>query len=176
MGRLRYVLLLNGKGSKEGRNVLLELKESLPSAYDVCRGREQDAGAPGRRAERVVSVQRESQAAVDGFVGWAVDGGQSFQARQRGPADERVKLGKLDAGAVEGVARVQASILARVHARSATRAVGPSNPLAELEDAGAFCQRVLAFALEYADLARRDWQRFAGARAELARVEGWAGG
>jgi hypothetical protein len=70
------------------------------------------------------------------------------------------------------VARVQAEILARVHARSAARAVGPVNPLAELADPEAFCQQVLAFALGYADIARRDHARFVGARAELDRVEG----
>ena len=47
-------------------------------------------------------------------------------------------------------------------------------PARELEDAGAFCQRVLGFALGYADTARRDWQRFVGARTELDHVEGWA--
>lgn len=174
MGRLRYVLLLAGKGSAEARNVLLELKESQPSAYDVSRDRDKDEGALARRAERVVTMQKQSQAASDPYAGWAVDGGRSFQARQRGPHDERLKFGKLIAAAVEGAVRAQAAILARVHARSAMRAVGPTNPLAELEDPGAFCQRALAFALAYADVVRRDWQRFVGARAELEQVEGWA--
>ncbi len=128
-----------------------------------------------QRAERVVTVQKQSQAAGDPYAGWAVDGAQSFQVRQRGPHDERLKFGKLEVDAVEGAVQVQGSILARTHARSAMRAVGPSNPLAELQDAEAFCQRVLAFALEYADVVRRDWQQFVGARAELERVEGWAG-
>jgi uncharacterized protein DUF2252 len=71
------------------------------------------------------------------------------------------------------VAQIQAEVLARIHARSAGRAVGPANPLAELADPNAFCQRVLAFALSYADLVRADWTRFVGARAELDRVEEW---
>src|SRR5262249_23567431 len=53
MGRLRYVLLLAGKGSAEGRNVLLEFKEALPSAYDVYRNRVPPADALTQRAERV---------------------------------------------------------------------------------------------------------------------------
>ena len=79
-------------------------------------------------------------------------------------------------GSLDAVARVQAGILARAHARSAARAVGPTNPLAELSDPEAFCQRVLCFALGYADVAQRDHARFVGARAELERVERWAGG
>jgi uncharacterized protein (DUF2252 family) len=175
MGRLRYVVLLAGKGSADARNVLLEFKEALPSAYDVDRGHATSADALLRRAERVVTVQKQSQAAVDPYAGWAVDGGQSFQARQRGPHDERLRFAKLSENALEGAVKVQASILARVHARAAMRALGPSNPLAELEDAEVFCQRVLAFALGYAGLVRQDWQRFVGVRAELDQVENWVG-
>lgn len=174
MGRLRYVILLAGKGSADARNLLLEFKEGLPSAYDLYRNRDKDESALARRAERVVTIQKQSQAAIDPYAGWAIDDGRSFQARQRGPRDERVKFRKLAVDGLEGVIRVQGAILARVHARSAMRAVGPTNPLAELESPDSFCQRVMAFALAYADATRRDWQRFVGARADLDRVEGWA--
>src|SRR5262249_36620207 len=100
MGRLRYVLLLTGKGSAEARNVLLEFKEALPSAYDVYRNRVPQANTLAQRAERVVTVQKQSQAANDPYAGWAMDGGQSFQARQRGPQDDRLKFAKLSAEAV----------------------------------------------------------------------------
>src|SRR5205823_60224 len=53
MGRLRYVVLMRGKPGDGPRNVLLEFKESLPSAFDVVRGR---AGGPevlAKRAEQV---------------------------------------------------------------------------------------------------------------------------
>ena len=174
MGRLRYIVLLVGKGSKEARNGLLEFKEALPSAYDTYRNRDTDASALVRRAERVITVQKESQASPDPYLGWASDGPHSFQARQRGPNEDRLRFARLAEADVEEALKVQGSILARVHARSAMRAVGPSNPLAELADTDAFCQRVLAFALAYADLVRRDWQQFVGARAELDKVEIWA--
>jgi uncharacterized protein (DUF2252 family) len=177
MGRLRYVVLVAGKGSKDARNVLLEVKEARPSAYDVCRGRCDDAAALAGRADRVITVQRLSQAASNPRLGFARDAGLSFQVRELGPHDSR-----LDGQALKGpadlraVAAVQAAILARVHARSAGRVVGVANPLAELNDSDGFCQRLLAFALAYADLARRDWQRFVGRRAELERCEEWAAG
>jgi uncharacterized protein (DUF2252 family) len=173
MGRLRYVVLLEGKGSASARNVLLEFKEARPSAYDLYRDRERDEAAPGRRAERVIEVQRRSQASVNRFLGFAVDGELSFQVRNLGPHDARIEAKALPPGSLDGVARVQAEILARVHARAAARAVGPTNPLAELADPDAFCQRVLAFALGYADVVQRDHARFKGARAELERVEEW---
>ena len=48
------------------------------------------------------------------------------------------------------------------------------NPLAEFADPDAFCQRVLAFALAYADQVRRDYARFVGMRPEIENVSNWA--
>jgi uncharacterized protein (DUF2252 family) len=175
MGRLRYVVMVNGKGSKDARNVLLEFKEARPSAYDLYRQRQTDGEALVNRAERVLKVQKLSQVASNPKMGFAVDGGASFQVRELGPGDRRLEVKSLKAAAeLQGVARVQAGILARTHARAAARVVGVANPLAELNEVEPFCQRVLAFALAYADLARRDWKLFVGRRAELEDCEKWA--
>jgi hypothetical protein len=93
-----------------------------------------------------------------------------------GPHDERVDLKGLRTPAeFRDVARVQATILARAHARAAARVVGVANPLAELNDVPAFSQRTLAFALAYADLVQQDWKRFVGHRADLDCCEEWVG-
>jgi uncharacterized protein (DUF2252 family) len=176
MGRYRYAVLVAGKGSADGRDVLLEFKEARPSAYDLYRERDTTAEALRGRAERVIAVQRQSQAASSDRLGFAVDGDLSFQVREIGPPDARVDAQSLKSAALlTEVARVQGTILARIHARAARRAVGAANPLAELEDADGFCQRVLAFALGYADRVRQDYNRFVGARAELDDVSKWAG-
>jgi uncharacterized protein (DUF2252 family) len=175
MGRFRYAVLLAGKGSKDAHNVLLEFKEARPSAYDIYRQRDTSPADLLHRAERVITVQRQSQAASNRRLGFAVDGGMSFQVRELGPHDSRIEAKSLKTPAdLQIVARVQAAILARTHARAATRAVGVANPLAELDDPEAFSQRLLAFALGYADLARRDWTMFVGRRAELENCEQWA--
>jgi uncharacterized protein (DUF2252 family) len=176
MGRFRYVVLIAGKGSDDARNRLLEFKEARPSAYDLHRGRDTEAAALAGRAERVIGVQRASQASSNPRLGFALDGGMSFQVRELGPREARLDLKGLPAAtALQDVGRVQADILARVHARAAARVVGVANPLAELGDGEAFCERALAFALAYADLARQDWGRFVGRRAEIDRCEEWAG-
>jgi len=157
--------------------VLIEFKEALPSAYDVYRQRDTELAALVGRAERVITMQRCSQVASSPYLGFAVDGAQSFQAREIGPQDSRVDFKTLNNSAeLEKLAQVQGSILARTHARAITRAVGLTNPLADLENREAFCQRVLAFALAYADLVQRDWSRFVGARAELEKCEQWPTG
>jgi uncharacterized protein (DUF2252 family) len=175
MGRFRYVVMVAGKGSKEARNVLLEFKEARPSAYDLYRQRDNDPAALVGRAERVIAMQRASQAASNQRLGFAIDNGISFQVRELGPRDARIDLKALKGPAeLQDVARAQAAILARVHARSAARVVGVANPLAELNDPPAFCQRTLAFALAYADVSRSDWNQFVGQRTDLEQCERWA--
>jgi uncharacterized protein (DUF2252 family) len=175
MGRLRYTVLVNGKGNKDARNVLLEFKEARPSAYDVYRQRDTDPAALVSRAERVISVQRQSQMASSPYLGFAVDGSMSFQAREIGPHDSRVETKALkNLSQMKSLAQVQAGILARAHARACGRAVGLTNPLAGLEDREAFCQRALSFVLAYSDLVQRDWKRFVGSRVELENAEKWA--
>jgi uncharacterized protein (DUF2252 family) len=176
MGRYRYVVLVSGKGNDQARNVLLEFKEARPSAYDLYRQRQLDRTAWKDRAQQVITFQQQAQVASNARLGWAVDNGQSFQVRELGPHDERVDFARLKSAAdLQEIAHVQASILARVHARSSARGVGVANPLAELGEPEVFLQRVLAFALAYADQARRDWKRFVGQRSELEDCAQWAG-
>jgi uncharacterized protein (DUF2252 family) len=175
MGRYRYAVLVSGKSSAEARNVLLEFKESLPSGYDLARGRDGDGANLANRAAQVVGVQRQSQAASSSHLGFAVDGSLSFQVRELGPADARVDTKALKSAAdFECVAKAQGEILARIHARAACSAVGPANPLADLADQDRFCQRVLAFALRYGEQVKQDFERFTGAKAELDNVAGWS--
>jgi uncharacterized protein (DUF2252 family) len=174
MGRFRYAVLIAGKGTKEARNVILEFKEALPSAYDTCRKVETES--VGKRAERVVAVQRRLQAASSEFLGVAIDGDVSFQAREIDPHADKFDFSKLKAGARLEVATAQARLLARTHARSVASAVGPTNPLAELEDVDVFVQRVLSFALRYADVVMHDYKVFVGHRAEIEDTASWAAG
>jgi uncharacterized protein (DUF2252 family) len=95
MGRYRYALLIAGKGTAAARNVILEFKESLPSAYDTFLKRDTGAQARRERAERVIAVQRRSQAAAGAFLGVALDGEVSFQVREIGPASQRLDFAKL---------------------------------------------------------------------------------
>jgi uncharacterized protein (DUF2252 family) len=175
MGRYRYAVLLSGKSSAEGRNVLLEFKEARPSGYDLARNRIDENSNLTKRAAAVVAEQRQSQEASSGHLGVAVDGELSFQVRELGPADDRVDTKALKSTAdLECVAQVQGKILARIHARAERNAVGPATSLADLSDPERFCQRILAFAQRYGDLVKQDFDRFTGAKAELEDIATWA--
>ncbi|MSU79201.1 MAG: DUF2252 domain-containing protein [Gemmataceae bacterium] len=174
MGRHRYVALVSGKGHAEKKNVLLEFKESRPSAYDAARGRTTTASALLARAENVIACQRQSQAAPSPYLGSAVDGAMSFQVREISPHAERIDWKKLKSpNQFIEVMRAHGAILGRIHLRSSMRYQGPVNPLPELDNIERFRQRVLAFALTYADVAWRDWQRFRSALGDLKKVETW---
>jgi uncharacterized protein (DUF2252 family) len=171
MGRLRYAVLVNGKGNTEARNVLLEFKEAYPSGYDLCLGRRPDEEALCRRAEQVITMQRRSQRASNRHLGYALNGSQSFQVREIGPYEQRVDHRALKSTTrFEELAAVQGRILARIHRAALFRASAGSKPLAGMD--GAYQQRVLAFALAYADIVRKDWEEFVKRRAEL---ESWRG-
>jgi uncharacterized protein (DUF2252 family) len=176
MGRYRYAVLVSGKSSADARNVLLEFKEARPSGYDLARGRDGGDAALPARAVAVITAQRRAQACCSERLGFAVDGGLSFQVRELGPADARVESKGLKSAAdLAGLTEIQGRILARIHARAARDAVGPANPLGDLADADRFGQRVLAFALRYAEVVKQDFDRFVGARPELDDVARWAG-
>ena len=174
MGRHRYVVLVGGKGNAEKHNILLEFKESRPSAYDVYRNRENTPEALLQRAEKVVTCERLSQAASSPYLGHAIDGPLSFQVREISPHADRVDWKSQKFAAFIDLVRVQAAILARVHGRASTRVQGPTHPLPELADIDRFRQRALAFALGYGDIVQRDWLRFVAAREELDNVSKWA--
>ena len=175
MGRYRYVVLISGKGHLEKPNVLLEFKEARPSAYDICRNRETSPQALVERAAKVIASQRAAQAACSPYLGHAIDGELSFQVREISPHADRVNCNGLKSvPQFIDVVKVQAAILARVHARASSRSLGPSSPLPELAAADRFSQRVLAFALTYADIVFRDWLCFVAMRADLENVPQWA--
>jgi uncharacterized protein (DUF2252 family) len=174
MGRYRYAVLLRGKAGGDARNVILEFKEARPSGYDIARGKDGGDAALPARATAVIAMQQRSQAGSNGHLGYAVDGGLSFQVRELGPADGRVRKKTIKSPTdLQCVAKVQGEILARIHTRAIRAAVGPTNPLPGLADPDRFSQHVLTFALRYADLTRQDFDRFTGARAELEKVAGW---
>ncbi len=176
MGRHRYVVLIIGKAQQnDQRNVLLEFKEARPSAYDLYRDRETAPEALVARAEKVATCERLSQAASSPYLGYAIDGATSFQVREISPHADRVDGKNLKSASFIEVIKVQAAILARTHVRASARVEGPTNPLPELADADRLRQRILAFALGYADIVHRDWARFVGARGDLENIAKWAG-
>ncbi len=165
LGRLRYVVLVRGEEPKEAREIILEYKESLPSAFDEARGRTPD---PARRAEDVVAATRRFQEETDPYLGYAVDGRQSFQVRQVGPREFR-----LDGDALTGGRqfRETASSYGAYLAASQRRANGAGAMKVLREAVGtrreSFIRRTMSFAMAYAEQVEEDWRSFLKQRKRL---------
>jgi uncharacterized protein (DUF2252 family) len=176
LGRLRYVILLEGEGSEAAKNVLLEIKESLPSAYDMARGRGLDAGACRKRAEEVTRAVRLMQTASNRNLGFAIDGDSSFQVREIGPKDRRLEWGELGRLLeLDRLGGLYAELLAKAHSRAdeACRAHGKGErrivaSLTGREDI--FVKRVLAFALAYSEQVEEDHRLWVSRKKEAERA------
>jgi hypothetical protein len=158
-------VLIRGDGSKEAKNVILELKESLDSALGGARGRKF-----GCRAEEVTDAIRAFQEESDPFLGFAVDGSRSFQVRQLGPRD--LRLDEKMISMVSDFRRIAASYGA--HLADAHRRANPGVAARILREAVArhpegFIRRTMSFALAYAQQAEEDWRVFVKNRARVAR-------
>jgi uncharacterized protein (DUF2252 family) len=173
LGRARYAVLLVGEGSREAKNVLLEFKESLPSAYDEYRGRETETDARCNRAANVVAVCRTMQTASNRHLGYAVDHEQSFQIREIGPRDRRIEWKSPPPhDDVQDLARLYGALLAKCHAKAdaAEHAAGKAcrSIAAALQgQVDVFIKRMTAFALAYSELVEDDYRRLCARRAEV---------
>jgi uncharacterized protein (DUF2252 family) len=170
LGRLRYVVLVRGEDAKAAREVILEYKESLPSAFDEVRGRGLDRNARRNRAREVVAETRRFQEKSGPFLGHAVDGGTSFQVRQLGPREFRLGPEALAGGhQYRETASSYGAYLAAAH----RRANGPRVMRILREAVGrrrdAFIRRTMSFALAYAEQVEEDWRALVRNRRKAER-------
>ncbi|HEV3341820.1 MAG TPA: DUF2252 family protein [Pirellulales bacterium] len=176
LGRLRYAALLQGDGSEGAKNVMLEIKESLLSAYDEARGREKGCEAAMHRAQHVVDVERRMQTASNRHLGYAVDGTTSFQVREIGPRDRRLEWQEPPGTAeYRDVARLYARLLAKCHAKAAESTGKNESAAAVIAEAlhdrlEVFVKRLTAFALAYSELVEDDHRRFVARKDDVLKA------
>lgn len=173
LGRLRYVVLVRGEDARQAKDVILEYKESLPSAYDEARGRKTDRKSRRNRAAEVAEATHAFQLQSGPFVGHARDRDQSFQVRQLGPREFRLGPEALAGGhQYRETASAYGAYLAAAH----RRANGP-RVLRILKDAvgkrrEAFIRRTMSFALAYAEQVEEDWRALVRERKRAERALG----
>ena len=184
LGLRRYTILIHGGGEPD-RYRLLDLKEARPSSLAACTGHPQpDSG--GDEARRVVAAQRHLQARPPALLEALAIEGVHYRLREMVPDENRSDLNQLAnrpkrlrkavevAGRVVGWAQVRGS---RSHDldRSAALADWTSGPALE---------SVLAAAVRFADLTRRQYHefhaaytdgRFEGLGRRYLRSGGWPG-
>ena len=161
LGRWRYAVLLPGKGEKVGKEMILELKEALPSSLTP---QEPD------QAPRVVSTQRRLQGDSPGYLGVAHIDGVAFTVRELQPMEAKLDSARLHGSDLDVLSEAAGTVIGRLHRRGAgtlaERVSGREEALA---------RRITAFALRYADVVEADWAQLVRERKAVEAALGLGG-
>lgn len=120
LGLERYVALVRGDGSRDGQT-LIDIKIANPSALAAC------INVPQPRwkseAERLVSIQRISQAVFPALLGSVAVRKQSYVIKELEPSADRVNLAALGGkfAALNAVIKTMAETTAWAHLRGCGR-------------------------------------------------------
>ncbi len=163
LGVRRYSVLVEGRGSPDG-NFLLDIKEALPSA--PSRGLEAAQPEWGSEAERVVTLQRSSQAIAPALLNPLEIDGRPFVLKELQPVEQRVDLeehhGKL--GKLGGLMRSLGELTAWSTLRGAGwRGSAPREELMQYGAGAAWPEDLLELARQRAKLIDGYWGEYCAA-------------
>lgn len=153
LGRYRYFALLEGPSVSPGDDVVVELKEALPSASGLGKGQDD--------ANRVYQAYRYFLPEADPLLGMARFRGQGMLVREHQPAKGGVELADLKTQADFAAFLEDAALVA---ARTLARSGQGSHILAENASPEDLEQRVGSFAAEYVRQVESDYQAFTKGR------------
>ncbi|HZS35459.1 MAG TPA: DUF2252 family protein, partial [Polyangia bacterium] len=159
LGRFRYSVLMPGKNEEKGKELVLELKETMPSSLAPDDTADQ--------AERVVANQRLLQGASPAYLGTTKIGGTSYTVRELQPTDAKLDSETLKGGERDELCASCGSVLGRLHSR------GSRNLKARIEGRDrAMRRRIAAFALRYAEIVCEDFEALTRRREEVEQALG----
>jgi uncharacterized protein (DUF2252 family) len=152
VGLWAWILLLEA----DGEAVIMQLKEARASVLEPYCG----AALQRNAGQRVVVGQRTMQAASDLLLGWLrTPTGEDYYVRQLRDMKGSAPLEEFDAPALGAYAQLCGAVLARAHACS-----GDAVTLSGYLGRGtAFDDAIARYAVGYADIAERDFERFTAA-------------
>jgi uncharacterized protein (DUF2252 family) len=167
LGIERYVLLVEGEGSPD-ENYLLDLKRSISSSlkpYAICTQPTWE-----NEADRIVSIQRRSQAMPIAFLEAVTIGNDSFVLRElqstNDPTDY-LKVHKWDDDLTESMElmRTLGQVVAWSHLRSSGRqGAAIADELIFFAEKSKWQTEVLQYAKEYCKQVEADWKEFCGVK------------
>ncbi|MBD2177299.1 DUF2252 family protein [Pseudanabaena sp. FACHB-1998] len=163
LGIERYVLLVEGKGSPDN-NYLLDLKKALPSSlmpYSIWKQPHWQS-----EADRIVSIQKRSQAIPIAFLQAVTMGADSFVLRElqstQSPTDS-LKIEKWDDQLMRSEQLMQAlgKVVAWSHIRSSGRQDSATvEQLMEFASKSKWRTEVMEYAKSYSQQVYQDWKEF----------------
>ena len=160
LGLERYVVLVRGTGTEEGR-YLIDIKFANPSALAAAI----DTKQPSWRseAERVTWVQRISQAIHPALLGAIGVGRRSYVLKELQPTADRVNLPALNGRkkALADVVQTMAEVAAWGHLRGVSRfGADSADALGKFAGTAAWRKEVVLLAQKSAAIALKQWQEY----------------
>ena len=149
-----YLALLKGK---DNSNLVLQIKEALPSKYDLLGLSVQEAKEQGyEEGQRVITGQRILQTFYDPFLGYTTANGRSYYVRQFRDMKDSIDSTKLDQDSFTAYARLCSFILAVAHFQS------PTAPMiyGYVENSKKFSKKMADWAQAYSKQVHQDYQAF----------------
>ncbi len=160
MGLERYVVLVRGTGPAEGR-YLIDIKFANPSALATAIKIDQPAWRS--EGERVVWVQRITQAIPPALLGAVGVGNRSYVIKELQPTTDRVNLRALDGKqkALTDVVRTMAEVAAWGHLRGASRfGVDSADALAQFASKTPWRKEIVQLSRKSAKVALQQWKEY----------------
>lgn len=149
-----YLVLLTGK---DGSHLVLQVKEALPSMYDLVRLSAPEALEQGfEEGRRVITGQRILQPFYDPFLGYTNDGERYYYIRQFRDMKDSIDTADLDEEGFSFYAQLCARILAIAHFQS------PTAPMifGYLDECKKFSEHMTAWAKDYSKQVHDDYESF----------------
>jgi uncharacterized protein (DUF2252 family) len=150
VGTRCWVALFEGPDHPRGDAIVLQVKEAGPSVLEPYMG----TSAFAHHGQRVVTGQRLTQSASDGFLGWSTGprSGRHYYVRQLWDAKGQGDTEVMDRSNLTHYGALCAWALARAHAKT-----GDAVAIAAYMGRGRVFDRAIAeFASRYADQSERD--------------------
>lgn len=149
-----YLVLLTGR---DGSNLVLQIKEAMPSKYDLSNLSVAEAKQQGyEEGRRVITGQSILQTFYDPFLGYTEAGGRSYYVRQFRDMKDSIDTTKLDEESFEAYATLCAFILARAHCQSPTAAM----IYGYLQESKQFDKCMADWAVAYSRQVEQDYEAF----------------
>jgi uncharacterized protein (DUF2252 family) len=158
LGRWRYAVLMPGKGEKVGKELVLELKEAIPSSL---------LPNDPDQAARVIAHQKRLQGASPSYLGTATIDGRLFTVKELQPMEAKLTVAELHSEQLEQLCIACGDALGRAHRR-----VGSELPERLAGRERALHRRILAFALRYAEIVEEDRGALLKRRTEIEQALG----
>lgn len=149
-----YLVLLKGK---DDSNLVLQIKEALPSKYDLLSLSVEEAKEQGyEEGRRVITGQRILQTFFDPFLGYTKTNDRSYYVRQFRDMKDSIDATKLDKESFTAYARLCGFILAVAHFQS------PTAPMiyGYVEESKKFSKKMADWAQAYSKQVQQDYLAF----------------